>query len=394
MNSKLRPVSMLRTGMKARRFAPLLLPTMTAACVVMCGCKNPSSSSPSVSSERTSLKAPYPASSLFREIAWHWETHRTAAPGSDLWPITWGPDGNLYAAWGDGGGFGGSDSDGRVALGFARIEGGPLDFRGVNVNGGKNPENPASFPDKGKTAGILYVDGKIFALINLQDGAWPAVTHVLAWSTNAGATWIKANWVFTKGVGLFQPAKFLNFGPNYTRVPEHLDGFVYMLGPKQPAQGHEPTEILLARVPKDQLLNRESYQFFAGHGRDDQPLWNTEASTVKAIFKDPNGTTTPTLAWDAPLRRFLLTSFHTGPGQLGMFEGPQPWGPWRTVAYYEHWGQMGCKGEGLTCDFPQKWMSADGLTLWSVFSAYGPGAKVGIQGHDRFNVVQAVLKEN
>jgi hypothetical protein len=39
--------------------------------------------------------------------------------------VAWGPDGNLYAAWSDGGGFGGSDSEGRVVMGFIRIEEGP-----------------------------------------------------------------------------------------------------------------------------------------------------------------------------------------------------------------------------------------------------------------------------
>src|SRR5690349_16160459 len=64
--------------------------------------------------------APYPPSPAIRSISWLWETRQTAAIGSDLWPVTWGPDNHLYAAWGDGGGFGGSDSDGRVAMGIAR----------------------------------------------------------------------------------------------------------------------------------------------------------------------------------------------------------------------------------------------------------------------------------
>ena len=44
-----------------------------------------------------------------------------------------------------------------------------------------------------------------------------------------------------------------------------------------------------------------------------------------------------------------------------------------------------------TCGFPQKWMSADGLTLWSIFSVYGAGAKLGINAHDKFNLVKATL---
>ncbi len=46
---------------------------------------------------------------------------------------TWGPDGHLYAAWGDGGGFGGTNSDARVSMGFARIEGPPESFLALNI---------------------------------------------------------------------------------------------------------------------------------------------------------------------------------------------------------------------------------------------------------------------
>jgi hypothetical protein len=53
---------------------------------------------------------------------------------------------------------------------------------------------------------------------------------------------------------------------------------------------------------------------------------------------------------------------------------------------------MGKKGEGLICSFPRKWMSADNLTLWSIFSAYGDSAKTGINAHDRFNLVKATVR--
>src|SRR6185369_5335240 len=132
-----------------------------------------------------------PRSQVIESITWHWETRLRAAPGSDLWPVTWGPVDHLYAAWGDGGGFGGSDSDGRVALGFARIEGDPHGFRGININGGKNPLHPASFPEKGKTDGLLFAGGSLYASINLQDAKWQRVKHVLAWSDDQGSTWSK-----------------------------------------------------------------------------------------------------------------------------------------------------------------------------------------------------------
>ena len=64
-------------------------------------------------------------SDLFKQITWHWDTLATGAYGSDLWSVTWGPDDPLYVAWGDGGGFGGSDSDGRVAMGIAVLKARP-----------------------------------------------------------------------------------------------------------------------------------------------------------------------------------------------------------------------------------------------------------------------------
>lgn len=335
---------------------------------------------------------PYPPSEVFQSITWHWETHKAAAIGSDLWPVTWGADDNLYAAWGDGGGFGGSDSDGRVALGFARIEGDPAHWRGINVNGGKNPEHPASFPRKGKTTGLVSVDGVLYATVNLEDGKWPNVNHVLVWSTNNGATWGKADWLFPKGNGNFQPAKFLVFGRDYQGVPASLGGYVYIYGPRQSADRGSGNRLYLARVRRDKLRERRAYEFFCKHDSAGPPVWSADAAQAQPVFADTNGVTPGAVVYLPAWNRFLLTCFHVGPGQLGLFDAPTPWGPWTTIAYYERWGDMGTDGEGLTCGFPQKWMSADGLTLWCIFSVYGEGGKIGINAHDRFNLVRVTLQ--
>jgi hypothetical protein len=208
----------------APRTKRLMKSTVIASCLLLAVCQGTPLSraaqpklSATVSENSTVRSAgvkrpPYPRSRVIGEIAWHWDTYATAAPGRDLWPIAWGCDDCLYCAWGDGGGFGGTDSERRVAMGFGRIEGSPERFLGVNVNGGKNSEHPASFSRKGKTAGIVFVDGALFATVNLQDRPWPDVDHVLAWSEDRGATWTRASWVFPKGPGNFQPAKFLQFG--------------------------------------------------------------------------------------------------------------------------------------------------------------------------------------
>jgi CubicO group peptidase (beta-lactamase class C family) len=329
---------------------------------------------------------------VIESILWDWETHATGAPGSDLWPVAWGPDDHLYAAWGDGGGFNGSDSDGRVAMGFARIEGGPQHWRGANVNGGKSPEHPASFPRKGKTTGVAFVDGVLYATVNLEDGPWPDVNHTLAWSTNSGATWTTAEWLFAKGTGNFQPAKFLTFGRDYTGLPGSLAGYVYLYGPRQSADRGSGNRLYLARAPRARLRECAAYEFFHGVDAAGTPVWVADGALAQPVFVDPNGVTPGSVVYHPGLRRYLLTCFHVGPGQLGVFDAPSPWGPWTTIAYHEDWGQMGAEGEGLTCGFPQKWMSADGLTLWSIFSVYGEGARKGVNAHDRFNLVRASLR--
>jgi hypothetical protein len=326
-------------------------------------------------------------------MTWKWDTYKTAALGSDLWPATWGPDDNLYVSWGDGGGFGGSDSDGRVSMGFARIEGGPENFRGININGGKNPENKPDFPKKGKTGGLFFSKGILYSSVNLQDGKWPFVNHVIAWSADKGATWSRCNWFFEKGEGNFQAARFINFGKDGSGAPRSLRGYAYLLGGKQ-HMGGTNTSIFLARVSLDKIREREAYEFYCGPGKRNKPLWKRETESMVPIFADANGADLGGIVYDPALGKFLLTSFHTGPGQLGVFEAPQPWGPWSTIAYYSDWGGMAADGEGLTCDFPQKWMRSDGLSAWAIFSVYGGSAKRGINAHDRFNLVEVTFSRN
>jgi hypothetical protein len=334
------------------------------------------------------IRPPYPPSPVIAGIKWDWKTHRTAAPGSDLWPVTWGVDDHLYTAWGDGGGFGGTDQDGRVALGFARIEGPPQRFAGFNINGGKKPAHRASFAQRGKTGGVLAVGGRLYAWLNTQNGKWPDVDQALIWSDDKAATWKRSTWVFPRGKGKLKPATFLNFGKGYTGVPHSLRGYVYFYGQRQGDQKNT----YLGRAPQNGLRDRRTYEFLSGLDGQ-KPRWSSEPSKAHPVFADARGTGDLTSVVYVPgLKRYLLSNFHKGPGQLGIFDGPTPWGPWTTVAYEERWGRMGADGEGLTCSFPQKWMSADGRALWCIFSVYGKGARQGINGHDRFNVVKATLQ--
>ena len=255
------------------------------------------------------------------------------------------------------------------------------------MNGGKNAEHLASLPREGKAGGMLAVGDHLYAWLNLQNGKWPEVDEALIWSQDRGATWQCSSWVFPKGAGNLKPATFLNCGKAYNGVPRDIRGYVYCYGQKQ----REDHEFYLGRAPTGKLLDRSSYQFFCSLPNE-RPRWSPDIAKAQPIFRDRNAMgDLATVVFVPALKRYLLTTFHKGPGQLGIFDAPQPWGPWTTVAYYENWGEMGLEGHGLTCSFPSKCMSADGLTLWCIFSVYCDGAKEGINAHDRFNLLKATI---
>lgn len=333
------------------------------------------------------IKGPYYESKVFAGTDFNFGTHDQAAGGSDIWPTTWGPDNNIYTSWGDGGGFGGSNSDGRVSLGFARIEGMPGSFAGHNVWGGKNAEHLATFG--GKTAGILSVDGVLYAWINTQNGNPP--DFKLAWSTNLGASWSLSDWNFPSS-GTFFPSTFLQYGKDYAGA---RDGYVYSYGAKWTETQGPENNVYLMRAPKGSLRDRRAYEFFKGLDGSGKPTWSADINQRQPVFSDPNGVGNNGLAaviYDAPVGRYLLTVGHRPPsggyvsgtrGRLGIFDAAEPWGPWTTVSYYDNWGGYGDSGETLGYYIPTKWISSDGKTLWMVYSSTDP--------LDSFNYVKFTL---
>lgn len=328
-----------------------------------------------LSQHTLAANSPYPPSPVIENISWDFANLVRLAPGSDLWPVTWASDNNLYTSWGDGGGFGGTNTDGRVSLGFARIEGPPGDLVGYNVWGGKDAENPAQFG--GKCPGILSVNGVLYAWINLQNAAQP--DFKLAWSEDLGAHWQLADWNFTGNT--FGENTFLNFGENYSGA---RDGFVYVYGINREAY----MSVELARVPKGSLRDRTAYQWFTGLDADKNPTWSADITQRQPVFEDPNGVGIASVIYNPGINRYILTTAHgphsDGIRRLGVFDAPEPWGPWTTVEYNENWG--GFSGFWLGYYIPTKtpdWMSADGKTIHLIFSGQGD--------LDSFNLVKATL---
>ena len=334
-------------------------------------------------------KPPYPPSPVIARVEFDFATHRRLAPGSDNWPTTWADDDHLYSAWGDGGGFGGTNSKGRVLLGVARIEGAAKNYTGRNVWGGFEPENPAQFG--GKSYGILSVGGVLYLWVAPQPNPHLAGAQI-ARSTNHGATWELADWKFSFDDALTVPT-FLNFGRDYAGA---RDGYVYSYY-IHPAWGpgvatkttahtfdvHQPGRVYLSRVPQDSILSRDRYEFFAGLDGTRRPTWSRDVRSKQPVFADPNGVGwNLSVSYNPGLKRYLLSTEHseTHAGKFGLFDAPVPWGPWTTVAYDDQWGAGHIEVSTFYWNFTSKWLSADGKEFTLIFT--------GKNSNDSWNTVE------
>ncbi|RMH05960.1 MAG: DUF4185 domain-containing protein [Nitrospirae bacterium] len=315
---------------------------------------------------------PYPQSPIVQSIAFDWSTHRREASGSDNWPITWADDGHQYTSWGDGGGFGGTNSDGRVSLGVARVEGAASSYTGFNVWGGKNPETSATF--EGKSYGILSVSGVLYMWVSPGSNTQNFDEARLYQSTDHGHSWQAASWKFVKGDGIILPT-FLQFGQDYQGA---RDNFVYIyanhLKDSSGLKVQKPGEIALMRVPKTAIMDRSAYEFFAGLTPQGVPIWTQNIQDRKPVFEDPNGVGWNTsVTYNQGLDRYFLMTEHgqTSKGKLGIFDAPEPWGPWTTVLYTEQFGDSAIEASTFFWNFSNKWSSVDGREFVMIFTGIG-----------------------
>jgi hypothetical protein len=173
-----------------------------------------------------------------------------------------------------------------------------------------------------------------------------------ATSADHGATWEPADWSFTKKDGVMMPT-ICQFGKDYAGarddyVYHYLIRYQSEAGPddypdKVPwLVAQRPGRIDLARVPRDRMLERQAWEFFERFDDHGHPIWTRDLSQRGPIFRDDNGVGwCISVSYNAGLKRYLLCSEHTEThrGKLGIFDAPQPWGPWTTVAYFDNWGE-------------------------------------------------------
>jgi hypothetical protein len=354
------------------------------------------------------------------------ETIQRLGGNGDNWHMTWAGDDLQYVSMCDGYGWPGMPGfdqvDGEFNSRLYAIHGTPPgevrfeylpgypDFRSSLAPGTLRPTNDRcpyySF-------GTVQVEGTIYQFLSTLDhrghhpdgSPWSPVNFIgakLIYSEDGARTWrnqdgsdpvVWEGWeerdhdnmpfLFEED-GTFGLLTVLQMGKDYAA---NRDGFVYIYAPNGLVDG-TMNELVLCRVPKGSILDRSSYEFFAGGG-----TWSADIAHRVPVHTFPPGWVNtnahpyawhPSVVYVEALGTYLMANWGMGvneagewfgkPSYLGLYTAPAPEGPWTQIHEETEWTPEG--NAGARCYQPQiapAWVAADGSSFWLVWTDFMPG---------------------
>jgi len=342
---------------------------------------------------------PFEPSRDIRGIAF---THNFAAyTDADTWYPSWASDGNMYSGWTDGEiGEESCHSSGgdRARTGNARITGDdPLSLTIMSL--GSEPASALPYGGRYPSANLVYDGVWYYGTYCVDfDQSKPEYRDLYSWaicgpvpgfriSMDYGETWIPSplspdrplfpeSGKYGRQVKMGTP-HFVDFGRNLEHSP---DGKAYLVG--HGAMDADPTPriagnswiagdaVYLARVsPSPKNVNDlGAYEFFAGQGSDGRPVWSRNFADIRPLLAWNDRMGCATITYNAPLRKYLMCVTDGWPGVEDMnsyiLEAEEITGPYRMVTFMNKFGR-----QGYFLNFPSKFISADGRTVWLSYSA-------------------------
>ena len=352
----------------------------------------------------TSNEAVHPRfrrSDLFSRLEWVTESSRYEGTNSDMHWLAWTADGDLFTVDDDGQNFGSPWNFANLM----HVEGTPPHHVVSLVSQFPELVRPDSPQCRRYVDGALAVGNRIYVAAYDYDDLVPGFrtgygqidllspnggVAGLMYSDDQGETWQN---VPSKDLGpdeyflgqRFAGLAFVQFGPGATEIPDQFDDYVFALS--NDSNWETGDHIYLARVPRDSILDRSAWEFWASPGEGaltiDEPSWSKDENKSRPILRDPGRVGHPTMTYNPALGRFLLMfgsdvvphSFATPrtfarehwhrQRELQLYEAANPWGPWYLVHYDPCW-----EGEHVAYlpQLPAKWLGADGLSGTLLFS--------------------------
>ena len=320
----------------------------------------------------------------------------------DTWYPSWAADGNLYSPWTDGVTDGVSSNSGageQATTGHAVMTGDdPLQ---LEIRNPSAPSVASASPYLGRyPCGSLVHKGVWYygtyclgpaAKVTYEgmDWNWPVLGPMPGFrvSTDGGKTWTPSPLsperpLFPEPAAYLGPVKmgaphFVDFGQDMAHSP---DGKAYLVG--MGAESSDPSaryanlswisadQVYLARVkPGLETINDiTQYEFYAGTDDTGAARWSHDFPEIEPLVEWNNNMGCVTVTYDAPLKKYLMCVTDGWPTVAKMnsyvLEADAITGPWRLVTYLKDFGE-----QGYFLNFPSKFISKDGLTLWLCYSA-------------------------
>lgn len=112
------------------------------------------------------------------------------------------------------------------------------------------------------------------------------------------------------------------------------------------------------------------FEFFVKSDANGNATWSPNIQQRGGIFTAAGQCYRLGFTYNAGLKRYLLCMTGAGndtrfAGGFGIYDAPEPWGPWTTAFHTDSWDT----GPGESSSLPTKWMSTEGRTVHLVFSS-------------------------
>ena len=352
----------------------------------------------------------------------------------DNWCVTWGQDDFLYTSQCDGRGWRDKNNNQRDFMNTRvwKISGGPdtTSFNPVWINKAPDYSRTAQqviygpidssdarteFPPQHKLDvwnwygyGIVSIDGNIYQF-NSHCGerhgfGWFDGTQLI-WRPKGKNNWLRWNgtdannndkWLLNKGDNkllffnepdlAFSFITIAQFGKDYS---ENNDGYVYLYSP----EGKEKSNRLnMARVKKDDILNRKKWEYFVETDENDNAKWTQNLNNRGLVHEFPSGwgfySWLPSVVWNKKLGVFIMATagtqapgtgkvlenyMHYETGALMFLWAENPWGPWKEFYWNKKWFADDPENRLYLPQLSPKWISEDGKDMYMIFSDAGRG---------------------
>jgi hypothetical protein len=337
----------------------------------------------------------------------------------DTWHMSWSADDRQFLSFVEGVGFAAEPTSWRLH-GMLTIDGGPEQATFAEVDGYPVlaiPEyDPATDPYY-YAYGTLAIDGYVYQFLSTYDrphgriemDAEDPSVYIgvkVIYSPDNGVTWFNQdgstpvrwekygersseNMVFwEEDQTTFCMPAIVQMGKGYEL---NTDGYVYIASPNGQTEG-TMNQLVLARVPKETLLDRDSYEFFAGRDATDEVRWSSDIGDRQPVHTFPSGWVNvldhpyswhPSIAYNAPLGTYMMVNWGTAvgpdperewfvkPSYFGIWVADSPWGPWRQIHEETEWTPGGdVAARAFQAQISPKWISDDGTSFWLVWSDF------------------------